>query len=429
MYEPETAEPTTEQSRRLNGEDSVALSKSAGGPVHSLYYRAPETYKKPSLSSRSPRAMNAQKNMVVVSKNSRVENESFAESTSSAMVEKKKQKNGSSICESDLREVENNLNECVISMAVAHATERVEMENKLAEIQSALIYAQKFQQDILLNKVIESDERSLAVESRLKDLEEIVRLSDKTVMREEMDYKMERIGNFLEEIQNIEQVQEEREIQRMKREADLIAERDALRSLVTTCTAEIASLRERLDATETVVKELSEKPRSTPSRDTIANNEAASNEETLMRKSPQPLKHEETDPPSIHIDVPVKPSTASVAGGNASEASSPEKDGSIWVDEASGIGNKASVDGEDSVSVDVIEERLNTVSVIQGKIRDNETLLIRLNAVRSKIKSEITAWCTKFEEANHRHPSDADKSEILPFYKAYHEVRFNSFNM
>lgn len=416
---PETLESS--QSRRLQSGSSTRR-----GGVQSVYYRAPETHKKSSFSSRSPRVtMHAKKSMVVVSKDSKSDTDGFSESTTSAVVEKKTKK-GSSVNEADLRQVENNLNECVISMAVAHATERVELDNKLADIQSALIYAQKFQQEILLQKVIESDERSLLVESQLKDLEMVVRMSDKVVLREEMDVKMERIGNFLEEIRSIEQAQEEKNKERAKNESELMAERDALRSLVTTCTAEIASLKERLENTETVVQQLSEKNKMPPSgRKTILRTPARGPSVAASSSTSTPVN--ELKPPdteksidtaaSIHIEVP--------GDDNASEHSTPGRDGSVWVDEASVGDNKSTVDAANSTasSVGVIEERLNTASVIQGKIRDNETLLVRLNAVRSKIKSEISAWIAKFEEKNGRHPSDADKSEILPFYKAYHEVR------
>ncbi len=68
----------------------------------------------------------------------------------------------------EIKKVEGNLNECIISVAVSQATDKIEIENKLADIKTSLIYTENFQNNILLKKAIELDERTYTIEKQIQ---------------------------------------------------------------------------------------------------------------------------------------------------------------------------------------------------------------------------------------------------------------------
>lgn len=398
--EPEVVASTTAlpRTRRRGGKKDTTVQK--------MYYNLPQSKNRPSESTRSPRVRQT-RNMIIVSGDAPGRSVILNRGEDVSMVQGGVIMGGALAAyakaqEDELRKVESSLNECIISLAVSHATDKVDVENRIADVKTSLVYAENFQNNILLKKAIELDERTYTMEQKVSELEQVIRLSENVTVQEEMTRKFNEVGNYLEEL---------RAAQEGVGNPAVRQERDELKALVASCASEIASLKERLaEAEATVTALVQEKTRV---------HQEASNRTDHSKPRP-------TSGRSGGSRTPV-----ATAGGV-------EKEGSTWVDDASEaphggistpgttIGYKSvqnNVQGEgSSFSLSIVEDKLNTSSVIQSRIRDNETLLIRLNAVRGKIKNEVHAWSVKFEATNGRQPADGDKAEVLPLYKAYHEA-------
>jgi ribosomal protein L17/Mor family transcriptional regulator len=599
--------------------------------VPSLFVQLPpRSSHKPSYSTRSPRVAryadssddNAPAEIVYqdLSQLAAVANSSVAMEHSMVMFNKSTQKLKELVSDLDkhhdenLRKLENSLNQCIISVAVSQATDKVDIENKINEIRTAMVYAENFQKNILLTKAIDLDERMADIEEILSEYKSVMTLSggdhSSTL---EFARRFDEIDGILDNVLEREGELQQQLLNQERQTAQLVMERDELRSLVNLYGSEIENLKQRLSSAENTVQDMvdqarrdlkeaqrvaqeqalkqeafqnamstlgqrfvyqpgaapmsSPDPKNGPSESSVENTRGGLTQSSVQSVT---ANHQDPSPPvargSGNTSSAVTPATSvvindhpsvntstldgraqpsadlttnlsrsrveesSVAAPNkrensktsgprfkeqssvsqnsaedsskspaaqvdgsskrvseskqqqqaelksdATAAGSPrtsgdagpvqpttprskqgqrpnsrsqtaqapktpqqvsrppvpgDQDGSVWVDDASEVlenaGRGVKMNSALSSSVERSSqhpEQLASASALQSKIEEHEALVQRLDNVRTKIKNEVAAWISKFQEVNKRKPTDADKGDVLPLYKAYHEVR------
>jgi exonuclease VII large subunit len=572
--------------------------------IPSLFVQLPpRSSYKPSYSTRSPRiaryADSSDENTPAeivyqdLSQLAAISNSSVAMEHSMVMFNKSTQKLKELVSDLDkhheenLKKLENSLNQCIISVAVSQATDKVDIENKINEIRTAMVYAENFQKNILLTKAIDLDERMADIEDILNEYKSVMSLSGGDQPSTlEFARRFDEIDGILDSVLEREGELQQQLLNQEKQTAQLLVERDELRSLVNLYGSEIENLKQRLSSAETSVQDMVDQarrdlkeaqrvaqdqalkqdafqnamsvfgqrflyqpgtvavPSSAPGDGPSASAEnphgglpnATAHSVPVGYQGPSPPIAREsgnssvqgssaiTPAPSVVIHenhpantVPVLSppqkrenskasgpnesavSQSSAEGGSlestgqveslpkhvsesrqqqnvelksdaltAGKTSGPvqpttprskqgqrpnsrsqtsaqvpkaaqqvgrppalgDQDGSVWVDDASEVlenaGRGAKVSSALSSSVERSSqhpEQLASASALRSKIEEHEALVQRLDNVRTKIKNEVAAWISKFHEVNKRKPTDADKGDVLPLYKAYHEVK------
>lgn len=637
-------------SNRKNKSRGASASQRPMHGMPSLFVQLPRTSHKPSYSTRSPRVARYADNVddnspaeIVyqdLSQIAAISNSSVAMEHSMVMFNKSTQKLKELVSDLDkshdenLRKLENSLNQCIISVAVSQATDKVDLENKINEIRTAMVYAENFQKNILLTKAIDLDERMADIEDVLNEYKSVMSLSAGDQSNSvEVARRFNEIDGVLDSVLEREGELQQQLLSQERQTAQLMVERDELRSLVNLYGSEIENLKQRLSSTESSVQDMVDQarrdlaeaqrvaheqtlkqeafqsamstlgqrfvyqpepvPQSSPAPQisnrsvvlessvdgprpglsqssvhtvyleahsppalaagqsehsiqgsavpapaaSIENNEDRSRTLVHVRSTPSQLvadNSRDVDPradaaqdnnrgrvvssvsqPAVQPSAPqasveerppaasaqneksskraagskpqpaaaaaapaepkVDPAVASKPSSRPSSAAAPvqpttprskqgqrpnsrsqsngtggstskpvqqqaparapvvaDQEGSVWVDDASEVLESAgrhvrmNVPVSNSLDRSSQPQQLVSASALQTKIEEHEALVQRLDNVRTKIKNEVAAWISKFQEANKRKPTDADKGDVLPLYKAYHEVRFFS---